>query len=36
MTLPRVLSLARDGSLQIEPAEELEGLRRNGGAIGRI
>ena len=29
MTLPRVLSLARDGSLQIEPAEELEGLRRN-------
>ena len=29
MTLPRVLSLARDGSLRIEPAEELEGLRRN-------
>ena len=31
MTLPRVLSLARDGSLRIEPAEELEGLRRPRG-----
>ena len=31
MTLPRVLSLARDGSLRIEPAEELESLRRRRG-----
>ncbi len=31
MTLPRVLSLDREGSLQIEPAEELESLRRDRG-----
>lgn len=29
MTLPRVLSLATDGSLQIEPVPELECLRMN-------
>ena len=29
MTLPRVLSLADDGVLQIEPAEELNALRQN-------
>ena len=28
MTLPRVLSLSKDGSLRIEPAVELESLRR--------
>ena len=31
MTLPRVLSLDRKGSLRIEPAEELESLRRPRG-----
>lgn len=30
MTLPRVLSLGEDGTLRIEPAEELRQLRRNG------
>jgi len=29
MTLPRVLSLGKDGVLQIEPAPELDALRRN-------
>ncbi len=29
MSLPRVLSLARDGSLKIEPIEELKRLRKN-------
>ena len=29
MTLPRILSLATDGSLQIEPVPELECLRMN-------
>lgn len=29
MTLPRVLSLAEDGTLRIEPAEELKALRMN-------
>ena len=29
MTLPRVLSLAEDGSLRIEPVEELQSLRLN-------
>ncbi len=31
MTLPRVLSLERDGSLKIEPAAELESLRSGRG-----
>jgi sucrose-6-phosphate hydrolase SacC (GH32 family) len=30
MTLPRVLSLGEDGTLRIEPVEELRQLRRNG------
>ena len=29
MTVPRILSLAEDSSLMIEPAPELEGLRQN-------
>ena len=29
MTVPRILSLAADGSLQIEPVPELECLRMN-------
>ncbi len=36
MTLPRVFSLNRDGTLQIEPAEELEQLRTNGRKLTRI
>ncbi len=36
MTLPRVLSLAGDGSLRIEPAPELEGLHRNPRFAGGI
>jgi beta-fructofuranosidase len=29
MTLPRILSMGKDGALRIEPAPELEALRRN-------
>ena len=36
MTLPRVLSLAADGTLRIEPIEELEVLRVNEWVIGDV
>jgi len=36
MTLPRVFSLNEDGTLLIEPAEELEQLRTNGKKLTRI
>ena len=33
MTLPRVLSLAEDGGLRVEPPVELQRLRRNGRSL---